>query len=736
MVFDRRGGVLAFVLGGVIALSASSGTQPEEPDAGVRALDAVLPSVVAVEFTARYDNAEAPGVEWPISSEDSMAEEGRGWETLIGQDRPQQSTGFLVAPDVVIGVDPLLHPRFVRSVAVRVGGEVIPAAIESFALAQNAVALRLERPAAGARPLSFTPDASGPYTAVHRRDNDAMWWAGAASLSNETWRDENGLTVRGSPWPAAIVGGGAGVVGLTFTSDLAVDGSWMGTPESWDWISAAELEASFSRISEVADATVVRVELRFRSPRAESNAADMWGSSDDGEEITEWNGPGVRVGERGLVVLATLGPRVTARLETIRAIMPDGRGIEASFMGTLRDFGAFVAELGEEGPAPAALHEGDIRALEHKLLARVQVRVRGEHRSTYVWRGRLAEFRRDRGGNPVAVYGEVKRSDLVTGDGEEGPRSVLFTLDGSLAALPLPRRARPTDSGEWSYGRLDYEPTVLGASELLGVLGRGDGAYAPDNRPTGEEEQDRLAWLGVEMQAMDPDLARFGGVVEQTSAGEFGGIVTHVYPGSPAAVAGVVVGDVLLRVHVEGQPRPLEVVAEESDMSWGSQYLEAMEQITPEYFERIPPPWGSVETDLTRALTEVGFSTPFRLELFREGEVTEVEMTVTEGPSRYESAARFKSEETGLTVRELTYEARRFFQMSDNEAGVLISGVEAGSRAAVAGLKPFEVVTSINDSPMRTIADFEASLAGGGELRLSVKRMHAGRLVKLRAGGE
>jgi len=102
-------------------------------------------------------------------------------------------------------------------------------------------------------------------------------------------------------------------------------------------------------------------------------------------------------------------------------------------------------------------------------------------------------------------------------------------------------------------------------------------------------------------------------------------------------------------------------------------------------------------------------------------------------PTHYESAGRHKAAALGLTVRDLTYEVRRYFQKAEGEPGIIVSKVEPGSKASVAGIKPYEIVTHVNARPVADVKAFAKAVAtAGGELRLSVKRMMQGRVVKMR----
>jgi len=55
-------------------------------------------------------------------------------------------------------------------------------------------------------------------------------------------------------------------------------------------------------------------------------------------------------------------------------------------------------------------------------------------------------------------------------------------------------------------------------------------------------------------------------------------------------------------------------------------------------------------------------------------------------------------------------------------------------RAAVAGIKPYEVVTRVNDQDVKTVDDFEKLIAGQEELRITLKRMMQGRVVRIKTG--
>jgi len=111
--------------------------------------------------------------------------------------------------------------------------------------------------------------------------------------------------------------------------------------------------------------------------------------------------------------------------------------------------------------------------------------------------------------------------------------------------------------------------------------------------------------------------------------------------------------------------------------------------------------------------------------------VKRVDLAVEEGPVHHEAAPLRKSESLGTTVRDLTYEVRRYYQLDDAVAGVIVSKVERGTRAAVAGLRRFDIVLRVDDQPVPDVAAFEKATEKGAALRLTVKDRLKERVVKI-----
>ena len=693
--------------------TAGAPATPADMDALGRAiLGRVGPALVRVEYTLQTDKGEEPGMR------------GYGGGRMSGslaEERPVEAAGLLLSPTRVVTPMPGLHPRFVKEVAVRVGGRVIPAEPWAYGRTQDAVILALSKPAEGVRPADFDAKAAGPFYAVMSFLAGGGWQTTVTPMPAALTVRESGERFVAAPEHCLVVAASGLAVGVSTTGELPVDGSWKGSPLDWDLVQADEVARLLADLEARAGKCLLRVALSFRSPPKRAGRG-MYDPDDYGEDgsTTEKNVVGVLVDDRTVLVLASLPPKTTARLERIAAHPKAGPPAPAKFHATLKDYGAFVATLEKPLSAPAVLADGKCLALRHRLLLSAEVVVQGEGRVDHYWLRRVESF-------SVGWRRQIY-PDVCGPYGPDGGRSLfLFDAAGRLAVLPVARRERVTTEDRW-YPR---EGLSTFAGYLRAVLADLPAHADKTNVPLTPAEESRLAWLGVELQALNRDLARVNKVAHLTRDGQTGTIVSYVYPGSPADQAGIKPGQVLLRLHVKGHPKPLEVRLESygyegMDFPW--EHLDRMDE---RYFERLPTPWPPAENTFTRALTDLGIGKGFTAELAQDGKTFTKDFQVVLGPPHYDSAPRYKDEALGITVRDLTYEVRRYFRKKPDEPGVIISKVEPGSKASVAKLRPFEIITQVNDQPIRSAQDLAKAVKGQSELRLAVKRMTKGRVVRI-----
>jgi serine protease Do len=176
------------------------------------------------------------------------------------------------------------------------------------------------------------------------------------------------------------------------------------------------------------------------------------------------------------------------------------------------------------------------------------------------------------------------------------------------------------------------------------------------------EEQDRSpearkAWLPVDTQVLTADIAEALGV-----KGRPGVRVTQVFPGSTAEQAGLQVGDVLFRVDGEpiraSQPEDLEV-------------LPAM-------------------------IRPYRVGARVKLEGWRSGAPLALEAELAASPLSTRELVEYRDRSFEFAVRDLTSFDRLHGSMDRDQAGALVTRVEAGGWAALAHLAVGDVVLAVD----------------------------------------
>lgn len=702
----------------VLAVVAGAGERdPLTPAEQASIIDAAMSSLVRVEYTLRYDKADPPRTRgWMQRCPNCGQFHADDSEEAIREERPMESTGFLIAPTRIVTADPLVHPRFVQGIAVRRGDLVAEGRVIGWAKDQNAVFLELSRPLPGAAPLSFDAGRKGPFLALTCQKRNAVWTGTVQPFNLEVSVTEGGERFCATDSNCLILDRKGGPVALCMKEQVPLDDSWKGSPESWPTLSDTDMAAALDALRATCDRALLRVQLRFRSPKDRRSTPWSYRTSGEEEDATERNEVGVLLDEKTVVVLAALPPKATARLERVLVYPAPGKPVPAAFAHSLRDFGCLLVTLSASQPGAVTTSPDGVLAARNALLLAADVTVRGESRIAYYSHSRIPALETKW---KQQVYPQVA-GDL------QG--SFLFDMQRRLVALPVQRRPKVTVQQEWADTTAVLTPVAY-IRDAMGDLAKN---ADPSNVPLSEADENRIAWVGIELQALNKDLARANGVSDQTADGQSGALVTYVYPDSPAGKAGVEAGWVLLRLRVPGQIKPLDVKIDDSQFGdIGGFPWDKLDDVPAQFLDQMPTPWPPAENAFTRALTDLGFGTTYTAEFFHDGKVVAKDFEVVHGPRHYDSATRYKAEALGLTVRDLTYEVRRFFQSTPEDPGVIVSKVEPGGKAAVAGIQPYEVITHVNNQPVLTVKDFQTQIASQGELRLSVKRRTLGRIVKI-----
>lgn len=186
----------------------------------------------------------------------------------------------------------------------------------------------------------------------------------------------------------------------------------------------------------------------------------------------------------------------------------------------------------------------------------------------------------------------------------------------------------------------------------------------PERRPV-------RSWFGITMQPLSRPLAAYWKI--DASGGV---IVTSVVDDSPAQAAGLQTGDVL--VSLGGAPI---AVREDADLAAFRQKI-----------ERLP----------------AGEAVPLRV--WRAGEPRDVVLRPEAAPPTGFLAEEYRDEDFGLTVREITIDFRQTQNLPVDLLGVVVSELESGGWAEVAGLEPGDLVLRVDELPTPDLAAFRAAL--------------------------
>ena len=173
-------------------------------------------------------------------------------------------------------------------------------------------------------------------------------------------------------------------------------------------------------------------------------------------------------------------------------------------------------------------------------------------------------------------------------------------------------------------------------------------------------------WLGVLIQPVDEDIAKSLNLKEAQGA-----LVAKVFDGSPAAGAGIQVGDVI--VSFDGQD-----IRKSNDLP-------------------------SIV-----AATPVGKAV--QIVVVRGGTRERLDVTIAKLEEEAAEAKPVKADELGLSVQDITPEIAGDLGLERDAKGVVVSGVKRGSAADEAGLRAGDVIESVSNQPVADVKEFRRLL--------------------------
>lgn len=693
--------VLSFFAGSLFAEEA--GVKEEEkisPEKLISIAEKYTSSVVVIEYWLKYDKGETQ----------------QGSESLVREERPFEISGFLIDRKKVMAPDVVFNPRFVDKITVSYRGKRVDAVVHSYMLDHDAFILELTSSLEGAMPLSFkSGDVNEGFMLEYEKES-GEFVVKISPFSPQPEIDNRNTAMLSVKMPALLLDKNGDAVTLIMNDKVNFNSNWKEPPLKWLAVSQKDLSKKEKELLNIIENNFFRTTLIFRSPKipASNQMSIRYDRNGDTSE-TEKNSISFLLPGNQLIVLEKLAPRVTARLENIIVHLSDGTTVNAEFKNTLSDWGAFIASPEKELPVSNRFSETSLYGKLDHLFLSAQIKIQGEEKIVYIQRNRIGDY-----------YQGWKNRLYPFLDGND-ENTFLFDYQLKLISLPVMQRNNSLLS-RYSYEeeRARIIPAEFLAASLHGLPQSAD----KENVPLKEEDENRLAWMGVELQALTPDLAKVNNVSEYTRNGETGGIVSYVYAGSPADRAGIKPGFILLRLNIEDMAKPVNINVDES---FGSEPFpwDDYEMIPPEYMSNLPLPWPSAENGLNTLLTDIGINKKYTAVFYDNKSIVTKDMVIEKMPPHYSAAKEYNNENLGLNVRNITYEVRRYFQMKDNSPGIIVSRSKPGLPAAVAGIKSYEIITHVGGVPVNNIDEFEKLVADKKELKLNITRMVHKRVVRI-----
>ncbi len=252
-----------------------------------------------------------------------------------------------------------------------------------------------------------------------------------------------------------------------------------------------------------------------------------------------------------------------------------------------------------------------------------------------------------RGNLGIEDYEDFIQTDAAINPGNSG--GALINVRGELIGIntAIITRGSPGNQGVGFAVPINMARQVMEQLEKTGKVTRG--------------------YLGVMIQPITPAIAKAFGLTDSRGA-----LVGSVKPGSPADNAGITKGDVILELN------------------------------------------GTTVTDsrgLQLKISQTPPATTVHMKILRNGSSRDVSVRLGELPAEQGRAEGESIEPSGalegLSVEPLTPEVRQQLGLPPRVRGVLVAGVNAGSRPAEAGLQRGDVIEEVNRQPVVSVQEFE-----------------------------
>ena len=725
--------VLAFVL----AVDAFGG--PERPEAfeAKRARNQLLaerfaPSCAQMRVFFKLDaDGEPPDCQVRYFCPNCNHFHERSVEAYLRDERPLEGAAFALAPNRFLVQDLHLLAAWVDRLEVVFGGKAYAAKPVRRYPREGALELETAEPVAGARPIQFSKrldflkDGDGVFFFSTKDKGLSVCGTRPNSSADFVRYGDIGRDVLSAAANTIAVNGSNEAASVVFRAKVAVGEQAFTPPSEWAGETVCAFEERREALRRTVSAGLVPLYIHLDdADNRKDGFSRRYRMHREDSEATDLDLVGLVLPEGEVVAALNLDASKVSEIDKIEATLADGARVPLEFVGAFADVKLAVFRFAD-GKTPDGLRALalDVRRPETRFLEQAFA-LKARNYNGRV-KAKLAAFTLEN--FEVGRGGECLPAIPGVGYREKG-QALLVYPDGTVGGLLARNRL-----GE----RYSDDRQFVSAAKLGGLLADRD--FDPQFAIRKGKDRVRIAWIGVETQRMTEELAREKRAGALLAAAETGGaLVTRVWAGSPAEKAGLLAGDVLLSVRLATSHRTQRLQDSESveGFDWGAFFgLFGGEDDYGDFAGSISP-WPNVERGVNETFTAYGIGKKVVVAYARGGERREAEMVLEQAPVHYQTAKRIKNKSLGLIVSDMTFEVRGYFKFGDDAPGVVVVKVQPGNPAAIAGLRPLEIITHVNNEPVVSAKDFARKVKDRKVLTFAVRRLAATRVVRIEAKGK
>jgi len=644
----------------------------------------------------------------------------RDVSTHMDEERPMEIPAFALAPNRFLTQDLHLLNAWVDRAEIAFDGKMYAAKAVARYPKEGAVEWETSETVAGVKPLAFSKqfdfltDEDGVFFFSAKEDGLAVCGTHANSTTRFVRFSDIGKDVLFVAANTIAVNASNEAASVSFRARCVVGDLAFQPPNEWTRENIDVFETQWQTMTKTVASFTVPLYIHLDD---EENRKDgfsrRYRSYRSDSESTDLDLVGVVLPEGEVLAPLDLDASKMSEIDKVEATLPNGQRVPLEFVGALAEVKLSVFRFAN-GQTPAGLKEvvfdarrPESRFLEHAFVATAN-NYSGKAKIKLSYR-MLDTFRTGFGGECLPSINDFEYNDAAL--------SMLVFPDGTVGGLAVRRR-----SGEPYSDR-----AMASATKLRTYLTERD--FDPQFAIRKGKDRVRIAWIGVETQRMTDELAREKKATALLAAAQASGVlVTRVWTNSPAAKAGLAVGDILMNARLAKSHRTQDLEDSESSdgFDWGAFFSDLGGD--DDYYAS---PWPNVERGINMTFTAYGIGKKVVVAYIRNGERKEAEMTLEQAPVHYQTAKRIKNKDLGIIVSDMTFEVRGYFKFAEDAPGVVIAKVQPGNPAAIAGLRPLEIITHVNNEPVVGAKDFARKVKGKKDLTFAVRRLAATRIVRI-----